>query len=134
MTQLDLHGHVQIAPFHPHFVFDFKQMEEKKNPIDNYVNRSPYPMFHILKEHDVDHAVATACGGDPGKVWRRNARLLRKFEDVMGKQGAVDFLLSFSTKDQMPEYPEETVNQVMKEVRQDDDRPVEGMVRGVWEK
>ena len=129
MKELELDDYVQIAPFHPNFVFNFDDSPQK---IDNYVNRSPYPMFHILKQTDVDNAVETKCGGDPGKVWRRNAKLLRKFESVLGNPGAVDFLLNFSTEQQMPEYPEDAVNQVMKEIRQDDDGPVEGMVRGVW--
>ncbi|KAL3938685.1 MAG: hypothetical protein SGBAC_006458 [Bacillariaceae sp.] len=139
MTELDLHGHVQVAPFHPQFVFDFQQLRTTKmttedpSSIDNYVNRSPYPMFHILKEHDVDHSVATSCGGDPAKVWRRNAKLLRKLESIMGKEDAVDFLLSFSTQDDMHEYPNEIVSQAMKEIRQDSDGPMEGIVRGVWE-
>lgn len=137
MNQFDLHESVQIAPFHPHFVFDFNEIEDEENKsspiIDNYANRSPYPMIHILKQNDVDHAVATSCGGDPGKVTRRNAKLLRKFETVLGKQGAIDFLFSFATQDEMSEYPEDMVNQVMKEFRHDgDDGPVEGMARGVW--
>jgi len=140
MNQFDLHNYVQIAPFHPHFVFDFKELDEergekKSSPIiDNYVNRSPYPMFHVLKTDDVEHAVATACGGDPGKVTRRNAKLLRKFETVLGKEGATDLLLSFATQEETSEYPTEMVDQVMNEIRRDDDDgPVEGMVRGSWE-
>ena len=139
MNELDLHGYVQIAPFHPHFVFSFKDLQQPeqqqdRSRIDNFVNRSPYPMFHILKQQDVDYAVSTSCGGDPGKVWRRNATLLRKFESIMGKQNAVDFLLHFSTQSKMPEYPEGIVIQAMKEVRNDVDGPVKDMVRGVWER
>jgi len=129
MEELDLHDYVQIAPFHPHFKFDFA---DEENRIDDYVNRSPYPMFHILKRHDVNHAVSTSCGGDPGKVWRRNAKLLRKLEDTMGRNGAVDFLLSSVTMEQMPEYPEEVVSKAMREIRQDGDGPMKDLVRGVW--
>lgn len=44
---------VQMVVFHPHFQF------EGTNPSDrgNYVNRSPYPMIHILKKTSMDAVV-----------------------------------------------------------------------------
>ena len=40
-----LEGLVQIAPFHPRFEFAGSGPEG----VDNFTNRSPYPMFHILR-------------------------------------------------------------------------------------
>ena len=45
MEKYELHGLVQIAPIHPMFEF----AGSGKDGVDNYINRSPYPMFHILR-------------------------------------------------------------------------------------
>ena len=42
----DIRGEVQISPFHPLFQFEGSGCKG----IDNYTNRSPFPMFHILRE------------------------------------------------------------------------------------
>ena len=66
MDEHDLHGVVQLAPFHPQFEFEGSGVDG----IDNYTNRSPYPMFHILRENEVAGAV-DKLGGDASKVRRR---------------------------------------------------------------
>ena len=68
MDEHDLHGVVQIAPFHPQFEFEGSGFDG----VDNYTNRSPYPMFHILRENEVAGAV-DKLGGDASKVRRRQA-------------------------------------------------------------
>lgn len=68
MDEHDLHGVVQIAPFHPQFEFEGSGADG----VDNYTNRSPYPMFHILRENEVAGAV-DKLGGDASKVRRRQA-------------------------------------------------------------
>jgi len=82
MEKHELHGLVQIAPFHPLFEF----AGSGKDGIDNYTNRSPYPMFHILREDEVEGAV-DKLGGDASKVWSRNIRLLEAMEKRWGKEG-----------------------------------------------
>ena len=46
MEDHDLHGVIQIAPFHPRFCFDGND----EDVVDNYTNRSPFPTFHLLRE------------------------------------------------------------------------------------
>lgn len=85
MNEYELHGHVQVAPFHPLFEF----AGSGKDGIDNYTNRSPYPMFHILREVEVEEAVEK-LGGDAGQVWRRNVDLMENFQEKLGVEGVKD--------------------------------------------
>ncbi|KAL7555279.1 hypothetical protein ACHAWF_019056 [Thalassiosira exigua] len=82
MEDLELDGKVQIAPFHPQFEFE----GSGKEGVDNHTNRSPYPMFHILREDEVGRAVAK-LGGDASKVWSRNIRLLELMQERWGASG-----------------------------------------------
>ncbi len=84
MEEHDLHGVVQIAPFHPQFEFE----GSGSDGMDNYTNRSPYPMFHIIREDDVSNAV-DKMGGDASKIWRRNIALMQTMEERFGREGAV---------------------------------------------
>jgi len=83
MEEHELDGLVQIAPFHPSFEFAGSGAEG----IDNFTNRSPYPMFHILREDEVEKAVEK-LGGDASKVWSRNVRLLESMKERWGREGA----------------------------------------------
>jgi hypothetical protein len=71
LVENDLTDDVQIAPFHPLFEFD----GSGSDGVDNYTNRSPYPIFHVLREEEVGRAV-DLLDGDASKVWRRNVELL----------------------------------------------------------
>lgn len=44
---------LQVASFHPQFQFADTTPED----IENYTNRSPYPMLHLLREDSVERAV-----------------------------------------------------------------------------
>lgn len=72
-------GVVQVAPFHPLFQFEGSGADS----VDNWTNRSPYPIFHILREEEVTKAV-DQIDGDAGKVWRRNVSLLQAIARDMG--------------------------------------------------
>jgi uncharacterized protein len=76
LVEHDLTGDIQVAPFHPFFEFE----GSGSYGVDNLTNRSPYPIFHILREEDVGKAV-DALQGDASKVWKRNVRLLEALED-----------------------------------------------------
>ncbi len=76
----DLTDDVQIAPFHPMFEFE----GSGSDGVDNYTNRSPYPIFHILREEEVGRAV-DLLDGDASKVWRRNVKLLEALGDELQK-------------------------------------------------
>lgn len=102
LVDQDLTGELQIAPFHPLFEFADANDEEmdaedeavKVNddatksiatlqddvPIENFTNRSPYPIFHILREQEVSKAVES-LDGDASRVWQRNVDLLQQLED-----------------------------------------------------
>jgi uncharacterized protein len=45
---------VQVAHFHPRFVF----AGEDEDEVTNFTNRSPYPTLHLLREESLDRAVA----------------------------------------------------------------------------
>jgi len=66
-----LRGIIQIASFHPHYQF----AGTEPDGAENYTNRSPYPMLHLLREESV-----TAVAGDPDELAEiplRNVALLR---------------------------------------------------------
>lgn len=46
-------GIFQIASFHPEYQF---QGTEKEDP-ENLTNRSPYPIFHLLREQSLEYAI-----------------------------------------------------------------------------
>jgi hypothetical protein len=67
---------VQVASFHPHFVFAGTEEDD----ITNYTNRAPYPTLHLLREESMDRAVAAfpeaAAIYEP--TWKRCARWARR--------------------------------------------------------
>jgi hypothetical protein len=67
-----LEGVLQVASFHPQYQFAGTKSED----IENYTNRSPYPMLHLLREASVERAVAAVP--DPDEIYRRNIRTLRE--------------------------------------------------------
>jgi hypothetical protein len=72
VDDLGLEGELQVASFHPRYQFANTQSED----IENYTNRSPYPMLHLLREASVERAVGAA--GDTEEIYRRNIRTLRE--------------------------------------------------------
>ncbi len=71
VAELDLEGELQVASFHPQYQFADSQPDD----IENFTNRSPYPMLHLLREASVERAVAAV--GDAEEIYRRNIRTLR---------------------------------------------------------
>lgn len=55
LRKLRLEGVIQLASFHPAYQFADADAEA----VENYTNRSPYPMLHLLREASV-----TAVAGD----------------------------------------------------------------------
>ena len=51
--QLNLEGVLQIASFHPDYQFEGTEKED----LENYTNRSPYPMLHIIREDTIEKAI-----------------------------------------------------------------------------
>ena len=60
---------IQLAHFHPNYVFEDSNDED--NDVENYTNRSPYPILHLLKVKDVSNAI-DQYDGDTDQIWKRN--------------------------------------------------------------
>jgi hypothetical protein len=71
VAELNLEGELQVASFHPQYQF----AESQPDDIENYTNRSPYPMLHLLREASVERAIEAV--GDTEEIYRRNIRTLR---------------------------------------------------------
>jgi uncharacterized protein len=71
VAALDLAGEIQIASFHPRYQFAGCGPDD----IENYTNRSPYPMLHLLREASVEHAATAEQGIAIGE---RNMETLRR--------------------------------------------------------
>ena len=72
VEEADLQGVVQLASFHPEYRFEGTGSDDPAN----YSNRSPYPMFHLIREEGL--AAALDSFPDPESIPRRNIRCLRE--------------------------------------------------------
>jgi uncharacterized protein len=72
VAELGLEGVIQIASFHPRYQFE----DAGPNDIENYTNRSPHPMLHLLRESSVERAVTTHP--DTTTIYRKNIETLRR--------------------------------------------------------
>lgn len=54
LEELDHVGRFQVASFHP----DYRFAGTAADAAENYTNRSPYPMLHLLREDSISRAVA----------------------------------------------------------------------------
>jgi hypothetical protein len=54
LAQMELDGVFQIASFHPDYQFADTEVDDP----ENYTNRTPYPVLHILREESLERAVA----------------------------------------------------------------------------
>ena len=54
LRQMKLEGVYQIASFHPDYQFEGTDAEDAQN----YTNRSPYPLLHIIREASLERAIA----------------------------------------------------------------------------
>ena len=64
-------GEFQIASFHPDYQFEGAGPDD----VENYSNRSPYPMLHLLREASLELAIDSHP--DTAEIPRRNIELLR---------------------------------------------------------
>jgi hypothetical protein len=82
---LGLRGTLQIASFHP----DYQFAGSAPGAVENYTNRSPYPMLHLLREESISRAAR-----DPEELLaipRRNVETLRGLgrENILERLAAV---------------------------------------------
>lgn len=67
-----LDGVVQVASFHPRFVF----AGVAEDDITNFTNRAPHPTLHLLREESMDRAVAAFP--DAAAIYETNMETLRR--------------------------------------------------------
>jgi hypothetical protein len=72
IKQLRLEGIIQIASFHPHYQFEGSEPDD----IENYTNRAPYPILHLLREDSIERAVQAFP--DAEDIYERNQETLRR--------------------------------------------------------
>lgn len=65
-------GIYQLASFHPDYIFESAVDDDAAN----YTNRSPYPIFHILREASLEAALKSYPS--PELIPQRNIELTRK--------------------------------------------------------
>lgn len=77
IEDLELDGEIQIASFHPDYQFAGTNADD----IENYTNRSPYPILHLLREASIERAVEAFPEAE--EIYEKNMETLRK----LGLQG-----------------------------------------------
>jgi hypothetical protein len=71
VADADLEGVLQVASFHPHYQFGGTGADD----IENYTNRAPYPVLHLLREDSIERAVAAFPEAED--IYERNMATLR---------------------------------------------------------
>ena len=66
LTKENYEGVYQLASFHPQYLF----AGTNENDPENYTNRSPYPMLHILREDSITKALENFV--DPDSIPEKN--------------------------------------------------------------
>lgn len=72
LKRMRLVGELQVATFHPQFQFADTQPDD----IENYTNRSPYPILHLLREDSIDRAVESFP--DAAEIYEKNIDTMNK--------------------------------------------------------
>jgi hypothetical protein len=73
-------GIYQIASFHPQYQF----AETAPDDVENYTNRSPYPMLHLLREQSLERSIAGYP--DTDQIPLRNIALMKRLGIARLKQ------------------------------------------------
>ena len=95
LDELDLHGVLQIASFHPQFQFAGTTTDD----ITNCSNRAPYPTLHLLREVSIDRAVEAFPEAEA--IYERNMQRLQE----LGPAGWSALGLRRSLEDDVPGAP-----------------------------
>jgi len=64
-------GMYQLASFHPNYQF----AETAPADVENYTNRSPYPLLHLLREQSLERSIASYP--DAEQIPLRNIALMK---------------------------------------------------------
>jgi uncharacterized protein len=82
ISSLRLRGVIQLASFHPDYQFEGTEPGD----VENYTNRSPYPMLHLLREDSI-----TKVAGNEDELLeipQRNIKLLKS----LGRERMLEIL------------------------------------------
>lgn len=82
LVQLGYEGVLQLATFHPQYLFE----GEDEDDMSHFTNRSPYPMLHIIREDDMEQALASVRF--PERIPERNREHIRR----LGKEGLLQLM------------------------------------------
>lgn len=77
IVENELEGEIQLASFHP----DYRFAGTKPNDVENYTNRSPYPMLHLIREAVLQDALEHYP--DPELIPLRNIEKMKE----LGEEG-----------------------------------------------
>lgn len=94
LKAIDFGDDFQIVTFHPEFRFE----GEKKSSKGNFVNRSPYPLLHILKTSDVTEVLEKVGEGAGVEVAMRNKRFLEGLSEEDFENKINKFITPFWNK------------------------------------
>lgn len=87
ISEMDFEGVFQVASFHPDYQFGGTQPDDA----ENYTNRSPYPILHILREESLERAIEHHSAIDQIPV--RNIALMKemgseRLKELLGETGS----------------------------------------------
>ena len=77
VAEPEFNDEFQVASLHPKYQFAGTATDD----IENYTNRSPYPMLHLLREASVDRAVSAFPDAD--QIVDKNIETMQK----LGREG-----------------------------------------------
>ncbi len=76
LKHLELEGIYQIASFHPNYQFGGTQPDDA----ENYTNRSPYPLMHLIREESLERAIENYP--DVDDIPERNIELMNNLGKI----------------------------------------------------
>lgn len=75
LEEAGLLEHFQLVTFHPGFYFE----NTNEDDVENFVNRSPYPIIHILRNAEIEMAKSRSTGLD---ISLKNSEKLKSLSTV----------------------------------------------------
>lgn len=72
VAELGLEGEIQVASFHPCYQFAGTAPDD----VENYTNRSPYPILHLLREASVERALDAFP--EAAQIYEKNIETMRR--------------------------------------------------------
>lgn len=87
LDALGLTGVIQVASFHPQYQFAGTEPRD----IENFTNRAPYPLLHLLREDSIEQVVQSYP--DVDDIPRRNIETLQR----LGPEGWARYLAGDKT-------------------------------------